>query len=134
MALEYLEGRRVLLKLQNKTATFSGPFAAQTPPFYELSGTILPRPHWETSADYVALGIPFAEVPLRMIHISLIKAVDGIRLTQPKPKARSWKVSSSRTDEIYTVKEKDGLWSCTCVANSNFRKVCKHIKEKQIAH
>lgn len=41
-----------------------------------------------------------------------------------------FKVTSSRTGEIYVIRQLGEAWSCTC-KGFQFRRYCKHIKLKQ---
>lgn len=130
MTMEKLIGKRVTLTLRNFTATRSGPFAHLEGDTFDLEGVVMRRPHWEPDRDQFGFAVPHTEVPFRMVHIRNVVAIDGARMIQEqKTPMRTWKIKSSRTPEVYTVSESNGVWRCTCVANANFNKFCKHIKE-----
>lgn len=134
MTMEKLVSQRILIRIRNISAAHHGPFAADTPKHLDLEGVVMLRPHWEQDRDVFGFAIPFDPVlPLRQIHISLVEAINGIPMVHAKPKAaqQTWKVANSKGNGHYTVTLFDGFWSCECVANSSFRKVCRHIKEQQ---
>jgi hypothetical protein len=131
-------GKQVRLTFRNNSPVLSGPFGKDEPETYDIEGTVLDGArhkgcYREDDEDKFFLSVPFTEVPIRVIDIKRVIAIDGVPVgeAQPKKLEQTWKVKSSRSDEVYTVKLFDGFWSCTCVANANFGKTCRHIKEIQ---
>ena len=131
MALEALYGREIVLSIRNVSAASTGPFADTVPKSLILAGTVLNPREFNHDNDFIAFQLPKGEQPLRLIHYSLIQTINGRELVEEKRSSRKWEVPSTSGDEIYIVREKNGQWSCTCIANSNFRRVCKHIKLKR---
>jgi hypothetical protein len=132
MNLENLLGQKVRLELKSTSAVLHGPFASKELRTFHLEGTVIKKPHWEKDSDLFAIAIPFDDVPLRIVHIKNIVSINGKKVKMTKTSLeRTWKIKSSRTNELYMVKEFDGHWSCTCVANASFNKMCKHILEAQ---
>lgn len=132
-----LMGKEVTLTLKNLSATLTGPFAATTPKTYELKGQILRRPRGhERDFETFGFSMPFTHLPMRVVSIRHVLAVDGVPVLQKRedPKMRKFEARSSRGDSTYTVTEKNGHWSCTCVANASFRKTCRHITEMKDKH
>lgn len=129
--LQNLIGQEAVITIRNRTATQHGPFASTVPDTIDIKGTVLARPHWEKDVDVVAVAVPFTEVPLRMIHLRNIVAVNGVKMIQPNPKRpdQKFKINSSNGSTFYEVTETKGTWRCTCVANKSFGKLCKHIKQ-----
>lgn len=131
-------GKLVRLTFKNNSPVLSGPFAKHEPETYDIEGTVLDGArhkgcYIEPDQDKFFLSVPFTEVPIRVIDIKRVIAIDGVPVGVAKPASleQTWKVKSSRSNEEYTVKLFDGNWTCTCVANSNFGKLCRHIKEIQ---
>lgn len=129
MALESLIGKTTTIKIKNITAAFSGPFAHKTEPYVELTGVVQPLPIWEKDTDFAAIQVKDEDDPLRLVHLSLMVRVNGKPLVKVKRSVdKVWNVASSSTNEVYKVREQNGKWTCTCVANASFRKLCKHIR------
>jgi len=132
-----LMGKDVTLTLKNFSAARTGPFAHLEPDTYEMTGMVWRRPRGhERDFDCFGFSMPHSHLPMRVVAIRHVVAVDGIPVLQKKaaPKTRSWKVRASKSNEEYTVTEKNGFWSCTCVANASFRKMCRHITEMKDKH
>lgn len=129
-------GKQVRLTFRNNSPALSGPFAKYEPETYDIEGTVLDGSrhkgcYREDDEDKFFLSVPFTEVPIRVIDIKRVIAIDGVPVggAKPAPLERTWKVKSSRSNEEYTVKLFDGNWTCECVANANFGKTCRHIKD-----
>lgn len=131
MTMQNLIGQKVTVTLRNFTAASSGPFGHLEPKTFDLVGTVMLRPHWEHDSDYFALAVPHTVAPLRMIHIRNVVAINGIPMVQAAQRKVSevFAIKSSRGKEVYEVKRSGSFWTCTCVANTSFRKICRHIKE-----
>jgi hypothetical protein len=131
MTMQALFGKEATITLREKSATLHGPFASITPKTYDLRGVVMRRPHWDKDSDNFALAIKFTDVPLRIINIRNVVAVNGKKMIQPKKKEpdQVFRVKASKGDGEYLVKVSNGYWTCNCVANSSFRKICRHIKE-----
>lgn len=131
MAMEQRIGQKVTLTLKNFSAARHGPFKDLEPDTIELIGTVMraPRGH-EDDADLFGFSVPFTEVPLRVVHIRHVVAVDGVPMVKAKSPRREWQVPASKGNTTYTVAEANGHWTCTCAA-FQFRRACRHIKEKQ---
>lgn len=132
-----LMDKKVTLTLKNLSATRTGPFAHLEPETIEMVGTVMRRPRGhERDFDTFGFSVPFSHLPMRVVAMRHVLAVDGIPVLQKKeaPNVRKWQVRASKSDEKYTVTEKNGFWNCTCVANASFRKTCRHITEMKDKH
>lgn len=132
-----LMGKEVTLKLKNFSPVLTGPLKHLEPEFIYMKGTVCQRPRgFEREFDTFGFSMPFTHLPMRVVTIRHVLAVDDVPVLQKKedPKLRKWEVQSSRGQSTYTVTEKGGHWSCTCPANFNFRKVCRHINEMKEKH
>lgn len=130
--LQNLVGQKAIITIRNCTAAQHGPFAHTEPDTIDIEGTVLARPHWQKDMDWVAMAVPHSEVPLRMIPMRNIVMVNGTKFMQPKIKPaaeHTFKIHSSRGDSFYEVSLRNGSWSCSCVANKSFNKICRHITE-----
>jgi hypothetical protein len=84
----------------------------------------------EANQNMFFLGVAHSEVPIRVIDITRVLTVNGSPVVQEKKQEKKlFKVTGSKGD-IYTVTVINGVpTSCECVANSNFRKFCRHMTE-----
>jgi hypothetical protein len=96
-------------------------------------GQIVSNQKWVPVGSFsVTTGMK--EFPIAVIAIrNLVKIEHAGKTLSAKIKktaAKTWKVKSSRGNEIYTVINNSGAWSCTCVGFQYHRK-CKHITNLQ---
>jgi len=72
---------------------------------------------------------PYSIISVDRVHdIKYIKGGPGKKISTD---AKTWTVKGSKGDS-YTVSKVSTKWSCTC-SGFQFRKMCKHVKEKQDA-
>lgn len=72
---------------------------------------------------------PVAIIAIRNV-IEIESAGKTLKASVKKTMPKVWKVKSSRGNEIYTVTNNAGSWSCTCVGFQYHRR-CKHILAKK---
>jgi hypothetical protein len=87
-----------------------------------------------TPSDSFSITTGRKEFPIAIIaNRNVIKIeLPGKTLTQQikKTAAKTWKVKSARSGEVYTVTNNNNAWSCTCVGFQYHRR-CKHIVAKR---
>lgn len=128
--MEKMIGKKVVLTLRNFSPARS--IQPAIPATFDLEGTVMRRGHWEKDPDVFGFAVPFTDVPLRQIHIRLVEAVNGVPMVQKAANTpRTFQIKASKGTEFYAVKCSGTRWSCSCVANSSFGKLCRHIKEAQ---
>lgn len=83
-----------------------------------------------TPVGYFSMTTGRKEYPVAMIAIHNVVKIETPTKTQTqnikKSSAKTYKVKSSRGNEVYTVTNNAGAWSCTCVGYQYHRR-CKHI-------
>lgn len=72
---------------------------------------------------------PVAVIAIRNV-IKIESAGKTLTNSIKKNAVKTWKVKSSKGNEIYTVTNNGGSWSCTCVGFQYHRR-CKHILAKK---
>jgi hypothetical protein len=118
----------VTLTFAQAGAVLHGPLAAKLPKTTQITGKVVNRPHWVNDRDCFGLFVANSPVPLRVINIKDVLAVDGVVNIPTAPQAvETFQVKGSRGSE-YTVTNEAGRWTCTCVG-FGFRKDCKHIHQ-----
>lgn len=125
-------GERVTLTLKNDSIALKGPFASGESDTYQLQGTVLDPRHSgcyrEPDMDLFFFGVPHTEVPIRVIDIKQVIAINGVQLIQSKHKPQEFNIKSSKGDVNYKVIKREGRWTCSCSA-FGFRGACRHIEE-----
>lgn len=124
-------GQKVTLTLRNSSAARFGPLGHTEPEYVKLTGVVLDPSHKgcykEKNLDIFFLSVPHTEVPLRVIDITRVVAVDGIPVQQTKMPANTWKVPGSRGTTYTVTRSSSGRYSCGCTGFS-FRHFCSHIE------
>ncbi len=86
-----------------------------------------------TGKRYAVSGDVWIEVPDNTTREDLPKYMlwesSNINLSLERSDARSWEVEGSK-GKVYTVRESQGQWSCTC-AGFMYRRKCRHIEEQR---
>lgn len=121
-----LIGQKAVVTIKNRSAALTGPMYTQ--PTFDLEGVIMASPKWEKGADLFAMYIASSDVPLRVIHLHNVVAVNGHPMTQVKPRRAddTFYVASTHGPANYTVIRAGDHWSCDC-QGFRFRKTCRHI-------
>ena len=118
----------VTLTLPYAGAALHGPHAKSLPKTVKLTGKVVHRPHWVKDNDCFGFFVANTPVPLRVINIKDVLAIDGAKVAARKEiKSQTFEVAGSKGN-VYTVTNDAGRWSCTCVG-FGFRKDCKHIHQ-----
>ena len=109
-------------------AALHGPLAKTLPKTVQLTGKVVSRPHWVKDADCFGFFVANTPVPLRVINIKDVLAIDGqVTTAKVETNVETFEVAGSKGNS-YTVTNEAGRWSCTCVG-FGFRKDCKHLHQ-----
>lgn len=131
-ALSKFIGKRVTLTLKNTSATRTGPFKSMEGDTFELTGMVLDPRHngcyRENDLDIFFFSVPFTEVPIRVIDVKRVVAIDGIKMIHAPAVTKEYQIEASKKGTFYKVTCRDGRWSCQCSA-FGFRHTCRHITE-----
>jgi len=100
---------------------------------YQYEGDVVPSNKWDQAGSFkLFTGNP--DWPDSVIHLDNVHDIEYIKGGPGKAvnsSTKTWTVSGSRGDK-YIVSQNGTKWSCTC-SGFQFRRQCKHVKEKQDA-
>lgn len=99
-------------------------------------GKFLATPQWLESGHFCITGDK--NHPQRIIKVENVVSISTGGKTfavpavkkPPSPELKTYEIAGSKGNS-YTVINRNGAWSCGCVAG-NFGKPCKHIKQAQL--
>ena len=117
------------VKVQNPQFNRPGIWMFEQPEFFEYEGNEV-QVKWLKPGE-MALSTGNPEFPFRVLQKSLIAAIDNKVMEHTVSEVKTFTVKGSQGNS-YTVTIVSGKSNCTC-SGFQFRKTCKHIKEKEYA-
>lgn len=124
-------GEDVIITMENRSATLTGPLKSVTPDTYDLVGKVCTKSRKiDQDPDNFAIWMQGSPVPLRIINIFKVKAINGVAVIAKqsvKKASKTFNVKGSGNAN-YIVKFDGTHWSCNC-PGYHFRKFCRHVKE-----
>lgn len=110
-------------------------FIFATSPYrdYTYEGQVVPSNKWDPAGTFkLFTGNPeWPDSVISMNNVHDLTYITGGPGKTVSNNNRTWTVTGSRGDK-YTVSQIGTKWACTC-SGFQFRKQCKHVKEKQDA-
>ena len=116
-------GEKVTLKVRNNLYPKRHLYSFHVPEYNTYSGVVVASPKWAANAICLSTGEP--KFKFRVIQKDSIVGYED--QVAPKNTIKTWQVKGSK-DNVYTVTEDHGRWSCTCTG-FEFRHNCKHIAD-----
>lgn len=103
--------------------------------YNHYKGVVVSSQPWHTPTSF-ALKTGNEHFPISIIELANVTDIKYIKGSGEEIDVRDkeWRVSSARDPKkFYTVKLKNGKWSCNCDGYM-YRKSCRHISERKIKH
>jgi hypothetical protein len=96
-----------------------------------FEGVVVPSNKWDQPSTFkLHTGNPdWPDSVISIDNVHDIKYLTGQAGRAVNVGTKSWTVTGSKGD-VYTVTQTGTRWNCTC-SGFQFRKACKHVKEKQ---
>jgi hypothetical protein len=122
-------GEDVIITLSNmKSPMKTGPLAVVTPDTFDVVGKIAAKPRTDRDPNNFSVLVMGSMVPLRVIDIRNVLAIDGVALKQGKVFTKQTFTIEGSKGAQYSVTFDGKMWICNCPAGQH-RKPCRHIDE-----
>lgn len=119
----------VTITLSNlKSPMKTGPLAESVPDTFDVVGKMAAKPRTDRDPNNFSVVVAGSPVPLRVIDIRNVLAINGEKLVQGKEFGKQSFTISGSKGASYSVTYDGKLWTCTCPAGLH-RKPCKHVDE-----